>query len=922
MQLHDPACDREAETRTGRAQWRHALERLECALQVLRIDPDPRVQDAEPEAVPPALRCEADLAARRGVLDGVAQQVDEDLAEALGIRPDARAVAAGVRQVDPALVGQWHDLADGVRDGRSQVHGHEVHPQVVELHPRQVHEVLDQVEEMAPGPADRGRQHLRAIRVPDGGGRVGHQLGGDQDRVQGRPQLVRHVGEEPRPRRARRLEGDVGVIQLADEGEGSLVGVRVLQAHLGLAHEPPGQGLILVGERPGARLAQEVERPAGRWRHRDLEGAVPGIQQQGPRGRPLGVAAGQHGLAVGTRREHGRGPCVGHIAGGVDEGPQHRRGLADGGELQDGLLRALLDAQGPLLRLAGGCHVLEDADGLRVGAAGTKRPNRERGDGRLAGVGAQQADLDGGAPALAAQHPADEAVRRLDVVASHHHLEPPPDEVARLLVQQAAQGVVHPAPCEPGVDDAHRERSRGRHGPGVLSHGEETRDGSLGGLERRRGQGGELGDLGELRERGPQLLRHAPAAQRCPEADRHGLQQPHLVSPESRSMPPADRGEGPGHTRTAVDPHDDGVLRAHRRTLAHDRPAAVEEDAAVSSRDQVAALDWHGVGHHGEQLALGPGSDTRPEPAIPRFIEEDLGPVRAHDVAGQLEQLIEHRRAGRRSLQEASARVQIFHPLVAPPQPAPCPIRRDREEDGTREEEQLGRIAPQVDDDGHGQRGVHHGRDGAEGDGGRQRPDPERTTRRRPAHEGSHGPGPVGDDHHGGACEPPADGGAAQGRDERLEQHGRQRGPQAVSDDDDGGNRHRRTVAQEDGEGRADDVRGNDLGRREVGEARERRCRAQGQRDRLAADLEPDDGQLDQAERRDDEPDGEGRDGIRSVPPGEVRDEDADGQEVDAGDDPCGDDQGRRARAGVGSLRESRPLPGRASNRGPPGARR
>ena len=136
-------------------------------------------------------------AALGGELEGVREQVLEDLLQALRVgdhrRPEARLDAHVERQA--AVLGVVLERAHDEIEQVGEVHllGLDRHRARLDL--REIEDVRDQVEEVGAGAVDGARElDLLAGEVPLGV--VGELLAEDQDAVQRRAQLVRHVGEE------------------------------------------------------------------------------------------------------------------------------------------------------------------------------------------------------------------------------------------------------------------------------------------------------------------------------------------------------------------------------------------------------------------------------------------------------------------------------------------------------------------------------------------------------------------------------------------------------------------------------------------------------------------------------------------------------------------------------------------------------
>ena len=231
----DLAADREAQAGTAELSAGAGvalLERLEDDAVLLLRDADAAVADAERHhgvgrveqlllGVPSTgghRRLERD-AAPLGELERVRQQVLEHLLQALGVGLERRR-QAGLDvhlEVEPLEVGHLPEGALDELPHLGERHRRDVHRHGPGFDLGQVQDVVDQVEQVGAGAVDRlGKADLLggevAVRV------LAQDLRQDEQAVERRPQLVRHVGQE------------LGLV-LGDEGE--LLGL-LLQRHLGL----------------------------------------------------------------------------------------------------------------------------------------------------------------------------------------------------------------------------------------------------------------------------------------------------------------------------------------------------------------------------------------------------------------------------------------------------------------------------------------------------------------------------------------------------------------------------------------------------------------------------------------------------------------------------------------------------------------
>jgi hypothetical protein len=171
---------------------------------------------------------EHDLPAVRE-LEGVGQQVLDDLLQALGVRRDGRRQlrVAADEEVDLLRFGHVPERALHVTTHLVQAQLAHVHRDRARLDLREVEDVVDEGEQVVARGVDRLRElHLLAGEVAL---RVGLQLvGEDQQRVQRRAQLVRHVREEL----GLVLRGEGQLVRLFLQVLARLLHFRVLALHL------------------------------------------------------------------------------------------------------------------------------------------------------------------------------------------------------------------------------------------------------------------------------------------------------------------------------------------------------------------------------------------------------------------------------------------------------------------------------------------------------------------------------------------------------------------------------------------------------------------------------------------------------------------------------------------------------------------
>ena len=130
------------------------------------------------------------------------QQVDQDLAQSLGVAADGREVRGDVHAEGHALaVGEEAKAFRRLGRQPAQIHVLERAEAAAALDPRQVQQFADHLDEVAGLHLDLADPvaHLGRQGVTDRVGLAGQGLGQEADRRERRPQLVREVVDELRP---------------------------------------------------------------------------------------------------------------------------------------------------------------------------------------------------------------------------------------------------------------------------------------------------------------------------------------------------------------------------------------------------------------------------------------------------------------------------------------------------------------------------------------------------------------------------------------------------------------------------------------------------------------------------------------------------------------------------------------------------
>src|SRR5215468_6834927 len=234
-------------------------ERLEGGRYVLREHADPVVGYGYPDLAGALFAGRhRDLAPRRRELHGVRQQVEHDLFQPQFVDPNEGQAARGlVGELDAGLLGMRQDEPDATSYELPDVRDLLVQLEAVGLDLRQIEDVVYEIEQMLAGAEDV----LSVVLVPDAD-RTHHRVPDDlretYDGVQGRPQLVAHVGKEQALAPARRfrlllgrLEQDLAVLHRGDVGTDD-DGAAVLGGAAGEAEPTPVSKAQLSG-RPSKR---------------------------------------------------------------------------------------------------------------------------------------------------------------------------------------------------------------------------------------------------------------------------------------------------------------------------------------------------------------------------------------------------------------------------------------------------------------------------------------------------------------------------------------------------------------------------------------------------------------------------------------------------------------------------------------------
>ena len=175
------------------------FERLAQPLQIVLGDADAAVGDRDGDAHVAALDAQIDPAAARRELDGVGEQVDEDLLNRALVGEDVAAFARHRHGERDALAvgGDLHE-AQRLAGDVLQIERLLAEIELAGLDLRHVENAVDEFEQMAARFVDQAGIFQIARRTDGPEHLVRHHFGEADDGVQGRAQLVAHIGEEAR----------------------------------------------------------------------------------------------------------------------------------------------------------------------------------------------------------------------------------------------------------------------------------------------------------------------------------------------------------------------------------------------------------------------------------------------------------------------------------------------------------------------------------------------------------------------------------------------------------------------------------------------------------------------------------------------------------------------------------------------------
>ncbi len=177
----------------------HLGEPVEHPLELRSRDSDPGVRDADVEPLLARLAGDHDPSPLRE-LEGVPDQVDDDLLECVGIHEGERDVPEAVElERDPLPLRRRPRTLDQLRSQPRQIDGGPMDREVLALDLRQVEEVVDQLEEPHPVRIHRAQRPVHRVRnLPEIA--TAQRIQRSQHQGEGRAELVVDVRGEARLR--------------------------------------------------------------------------------------------------------------------------------------------------------------------------------------------------------------------------------------------------------------------------------------------------------------------------------------------------------------------------------------------------------------------------------------------------------------------------------------------------------------------------------------------------------------------------------------------------------------------------------------------------------------------------------------------------------------------------------------------------
>jgi hypothetical protein len=315
----------------------HPVEALEDAAEVLLGDAGTAVADGNLQPVAVGARFDPDPAPLGGELDGVVQEVDQDLRQPVAVGADGREIGRHVHleRLPPGLGGRAHH-SDGLGGRLRRRDRQEVEPGASLLHGGEIEQVLDEQPQPLGVTVDDPDEFGGARLI--GEAAVQERLGVSLDGRERGAQLVRHVGDEFAARLLQALQlGDV--VEHRDRSDHrAVVAVERRQAGVQDALLLAAQHLDLAAERCGRferrldgelqpRDARRLQRPQPFERRRRVENPLEGtVRQENPAGgigqehpfhHPL-----QHGAHLVALAQEQRQPLV-ELIGHAVEGALH-----------------------------------------------------------------------------------------------------------------------------------------------------------------------------------------------------------------------------------------------------------------------------------------------------------------------------------------------------------------------------------------------------------------------------------------------------------------------------------------------------------------------------------------------------------------------------------------------------------------------
>lgn len=199
MQLRQRACDRQSEAGALVAAGHVALDLLEGTadpVELLARDADAGVLDIDVERIACLAQADRDPAAFGREFGGVVDQIADDLVERMRIGHEVQVDCPVDAEFDALALDLVARAAHRLLDDEADRDAGLLQLQLAGFDARHVEDVVDDAEQIAAALPDIAGIVEIAVAAEAAEQAVFHDLGEADDRVERRPQLMAHIGEE------------------------------------------------------------------------------------------------------------------------------------------------------------------------------------------------------------------------------------------------------------------------------------------------------------------------------------------------------------------------------------------------------------------------------------------------------------------------------------------------------------------------------------------------------------------------------------------------------------------------------------------------------------------------------------------------------------------------------------------------------